>query len=196
MHLKKRDNTLFIAQWQRLPYVDITPWGRELQLGNRYTPLQITVAYHPYCGLCAHTHETLDKLYQVHKDLLNIKMRFTCTPGETDPCTTAVTAILGKAAGNQEQVAAMLADWFKWMNLEKWQYKWGADSETAITELLKKHASWIAAAHIKDTPAIFINGYWLPSKYRPKDLFQLLPALVPQAVVMQEHNALQQALLR
>lgn len=175
----KRDGTIFLRQWETMPYADTSPWTEEVQFGHHKAPLQITVACQPYCRPCKHAHEVLDNLYHTYRDLINIKVRFVCPPDQTDMLTLAVSAILRSATAIQhdDEMAKMLTDWFVFMNLEKWQQKWGTTNEINVDGLIDKHNAWIMDAQIQGTPTIFINGRQLPKMYAVEDLFALVPVL-------------------
>ncbi|MCW3462592.1 vitamin K epoxide reductase family protein [Chitinophaga nivalis] len=183
----KRDSSLFIAQWSQQPAADITPWEHELQYGNPEAPIDITVACSPHCGPCTHAHKMLDELYELYKDTVRFKVRFVCSPGETNQITTSVTAILQRAtvAQSSDDIPHMLSDWFTMGNVEKWTQKWDTSAKVDVTDQLKRHSAWIDAAGVKGTPTVFINGRQLPKNYQLQDMTQLIPALAETSIALQ-----------
>ncbi|MGO4291568.1 vitamin K epoxide reductase family protein [Chitinophaga sp. RAB17] len=177
----KKNDSLYLYQSNQRPYVDCTTWNQELMLGNHEAPVQITIACNPYCGPCATAHKIIDELYETYKEILCIKFRFLFPIDNPDnDLTIAVKAILQKnmhILGDEER-AAMLSDWFKWMDLEKWQLKWWPIPDVNVDELLKTHIYWMDnVAKVKGTPTFFINGRQLPRNYVIRDMFQLIPSL-------------------
>lgn len=177
----KRNESLYLYQSNQRPYVDCTTWDQELMLGNNEAPVQITIACNPYCGPCAAAHKIIDELYETYKEILCIKFRFLFPlDNPNNDLTIAVKAILQKATRihQDEERATMLSDWFKLMNLEKWQQKWGPISDVNVEDLLKAHIHWMDdVAKVKGTPTFFINGRQLPRNYVIRDMFQLIPSL-------------------
>lgn len=180
----KKDPVLFVHQWQQRPITDTAMWPKELQFGNPDAPLQLTVACNPYCGPCAQAHTVLDELYEQYKELLNIRIRFLCDPEKEIPATIAVRAMLQCAATLQQdhEIAHMLSDWFKHMNLEKWQQQWHADTNIPVQDQLIQHSTWMKTAGIRGTPTFFLNGRELPGRYMLQDLQYLIPVL-PSAMM-------------
>ncbi|HVI47845.1 MAG TPA: vitamin K epoxide reductase family protein [Chitinophaga sp.] len=188
----KRDGQLFMHQWEQRPAVDTTTLPGELYLGNREAPLEITVACNPYCGPCSSAHEVLDKIYDLYKDTVGIKVRFTCQPGSKDRITEAVTAILQSAATlpDDDAKAEMIADWFVHRDMEKWQRKWKPTVLTNVDDMILHFSHWSTAAQIVGTPTIFLNGRTLPSKYQLKDLLHLIPALSVSPMALQDQEGI------
>ncbi|PSL46367.1 vitamin K epoxide reductase family protein [Chitinophaga niastensis] len=177
----KKDESLYTFQAAQRPYVDCTTWEQELLLGDDTAPVQITIACNPYCGPCAIAHKIIDELYATYNGILCIKFRFLFPYNDPENgLTLAVKAILQKAGSihNNGELSEMLSDWFEWMDLEKWQQKWGPVPDVNIDDLLKAHIHWMDhVAQVKGTPTFFINGRQLPRNYVIRDMFQLIPSL-------------------
>lgn len=176
----KKDPSIFNALLQNEPGTDCTPWQGELQLGNANAPLQIMVACNTYCGPCAKAHKKLDKILEDYPDDVSICVRFICVPQNKDDMhTMAVTAILQKAneTDNKEKLQQMLADWFNWMDIEKWKAQWQPTDNFNVTRLLVEHHEWMKDAATEGTPTLFINGKKLPNRYSIDDLKVMIPGL-------------------
>ncbi len=176
----KTDAALFITQWKNEPACDTIIWQNDLIIGNPTAPILITVACNPYCGPCAEAHLQLDDLLHRFSGKIKVQVRLLCnTEVETDMRTIAVKAILQKAAfaKNNNELQELLADWFAWMNFEKWNTKWKPAININVEEMMQKHVVWINENQIAFTPTFFINGRKLPGRYSLKDVELLIPQL-------------------
>ena len=54
----------------------------------------------------------------------------------------------------------------------------GAVSDTEIEWYIQSHYGWVRDSDVTKTPTTFLNGHELPTAYRVKDLFVLIPGLV------------------
>ena len=157
-----------------------TIWQSDLVLGKATAPMLITVACNPYCGPCAKAHIQLDDFLQRFAGKVTVQVRLLCdAENKTDRRTIAVKAILQKTATttNNIELQQMLLDWFECMDFKKWNTIWQPDNNINVNERLKEHSKWIENSNIQFTPAFFINGHKLPSRYNLKDLAILLPQL-------------------
>jgi uncharacterized membrane protein len=173
----KQDANVFLGLWQQQPIVDCTPWQHELQVGNPIAPTQIIVACNPYCWPCAAAHKKLDELVEKHNKKLGVSIRFSVNAKRPyDSRTTAVQFLL-QTILEKSNAAQALADWFNWMNEEKWKEKYKPDAEKDVSYLLLQHDEWAKNVKIAFTPTFFINGRQLPGQYSLGDLSNLLPQL-------------------
>lgn len=176
----KTDVNLFITQWQQELHVDTAIWQNDLVLGNPNAPILITVACNPYCGPCSKAHKELDNLLHRFRGKVKVRIRLLCdAENEGDKRTIAVKAILQKTGiiNSNYELQEMLANWFEWMDFEKWAAKWRPDNNVDVTERLQQLTTWIEQSSIKFTPTFFINGNKLPSRYNLEDVEILLPQL-------------------
>ena len=136
-----------------------------------------------------------------------MQVRLLCSPtDETDSKRIAVKAILEQAAtikGNN-QLQAMLTDWFELMNLEKWQQKWNTKNEEEHVQNRNSssppkgelegafplggggaalHSTWIEESGITATPTFFINGKKLPRRYDLQAVEKLIPNMAAELAV-------------
>jgi uncharacterized membrane protein len=176
----KTDASLFIAQWEKEPTCDNTIWENDLLIGNADTPIRITVACNPYCGPCAKAHKELDELVEKYHTKVSIQVRLLCDPKNVgDKRTIAVKAILQQAEilKSNNDLQAMLSDWFEWMDYEKWNIKWNTNIDIDVSPILKKHATWNNENGITHTPTFFINGRKLSGRYDLKNVEKMIPQL-------------------
>ena len=193
----KKDISLFLAQWKKEPTCDNTIWENDLLVGNTNAPIRITVACNPYCTPCAREHEQLDKLVERYTNKISVQVRLFCMPNDaTNKLTIATNAILQQAQiiKSNTELQAMLSDWFKWSDYEKWNKKYpstiylplGSTSRayTEILNIVTKHQKWISDTNISVTPTLFINGRKLPGRYNIKDIEKMIPQLQEAFVVL------------
>lgn len=188
----KRDPLLFISQWERMQQVDTTTMPHELHFGNPNAALELVVACNPFCGPCQYAHEVLDEIYETYKDQLSVKVRFLSMEDRAENITEAVTAIFQCARGLQsgEEVAHMLSDWFKYMNLDKWRKRWQYNASLDVKGELVAHRRWMNEVGLKGTPTFYINGRRMPKSYVLKDLMHLVPILAASEIAFQPQNDL------
>lgn len=187
----KRDPMLFIAQWERMEQVDTTTMPHELRFGNPNAALEIVVACNPFCGPCQYAHEVLDEIYKTYKDQLSVKVRFLSMEDRAANITEAVTAIFQCARGLQsgEEVAHMLSDWFRYMNMKKWRKHWQYNASLDVKDQLVAHRKWMNEAGVRGTPTFYINGRRMPKSYVLKDLMHLVPILAASEIALQTETA-------
>ncbi len=183
----KTDASLFMVQWEKEPTCDNTIWENDLLIGNANAPIRITVACNPYCGPCAKAHEELDKLIEKHPNTIAIQVRLLFNPASAeDKRTIAVKAILQQAivSKTNNELKAMLADWFEWMDYEKWNTKWKDINNIDVTSTLLKHEIWNMETGITHTPTFFVNARKIPHRYSINDIEKMIPQLEDTFVVL------------
>lgn len=188
----KRDPLLFIAQWERMQQVDTTTMPHELHFGNPNAALELVVACNPFCGPCQYAHGVLDEIYETYKDQLSVKVRFLSMEDRAENITEAVTAIFQCARGLQspEEVAHMLSDWFRYMNLDKWRKRWQYNNLLDVKDQLVAHRKWMNEVGLRGTPTFYINGRRMPKSYVLKDLMHLVPILAASEIALQPQDDL------
>ena len=176
----KRDASLFLLQLVNEPFVNTNFWGNDIILGNRNAPLCITIACNPYCTPCAKSHKMLDDILDKYPGKVNAQVKLMYYPSDPNNlvCIASKTilqqAMLLKDNNSKKE---MLADWFEWMDMDKWQQKWKPGAETDISALLNQHANWMEENNITHTPTVFLNGKKLPGRYEVTDLKYMIPQL-------------------
>jgi uncharacterized membrane protein len=183
----KTDASFFMAQWEKEPACDNTIWENDLLIGNADSPTRITVACNPYCGPCAKAHKELDELVEKYPNKISVQIRLLCNPiNADDKRTIAVKAILQQAVvlKNNNELQAMLTEWFEWMDYEKWSEKWKANNNIDVTNTLVKHEVWNDETGVTHTPTLFVNGKKLPSRYNIIDIEKMIPQLEDAFVVL------------
>ncbi|RPE12001.1 hypothetical protein EGT74_00135 [Chitinophaga lutea] len=183
----KRDPLLFITQWERMQQVDTATMPHELHFGNPGAALEIVVACNPFCGPCQYAHRVLDEIYETCKDQVFIKVRFLSMEDRAENIARAVTAIFQCARGLQpgEEVRRMLADWFRYMNMDKWSKRWQYNASLDVKDQLVAHRKWMNEAGVRGTPTFYVNGRKMPKNYILKDLMHLVPILAASEIALQ-----------
>lgn len=175
------DASLFVSQWKEEQAVDTTIWQNDLLIGNIHSPIIITVACNPYCGPCAQAHIQLDDILSRYGNNIKVQVRLVFNGyNMQDKTYLAAKAILQQASVLKDESALqqMLADWFEWMDIEKWSKKWGNKStEQDVSVLLRQHSDWVTNSSITYTPSFFINGKKMPGRYKVEDIEMLAPQL-------------------
>ena len=194
------DSNIFLAQLEKEQKVDTTIWENDLVLGDANAPILITVACNPYCGPCAKAHKQLDDMLEKYKGKIKVQVRLLFrTEDPSNSLTIAAKAILEQSTiiKDNNQLQAMLTDWFELMNLEKWQQKWNTKNELTKQPLLSvqnhstnipplggggaaAHSTWIAESGIIATPTFFVNGKKLLGRYDLSAVEKLIPNMAAE----------------
>jgi uncharacterized membrane protein len=176
----KTDASLFISQWEKESCCDNAIWENDLLIGYENAPIRITVACNPYCGPCASAHKKLDEIIDKYPTKISVQIRLLCSPENgQDKTTIATKAILQQAqvVKNNSLLQDILADWFEWMDYEKWDLKWRTNNDMDVNKIMRKHEAWNNDTGITHTPTFFINGRKLPGRYDIKDIEKMIPQL-------------------
>ncbi len=194
----KRNESVFLALLEKKRRVDITPWERDLQLGNAFAPVQIMVACNTYCSPCAKTHKKLHDLLERYNEKTGLTIRFTLdAENKEDKRTQAVQHILGHidqytVTMTDEEKAIysrqVLHEWFLMMDHEKFIAKYPCNGKIDADNILRMHQEWIHKSEIAFTPTVFINGFEIPSQYTIDDLPGLMNALQESIKILEPVN--------
>jgi thiol-disulfide isomerase/thioredoxin len=151
----KSNFDLFVLQLKNGKTVDTTVWENDLLIGDVHSPVLITVVCNPFCHPCAAAHKQLEEMLNHFQGKIAVQLRLLCNPEiEKDKRTAAVRSLLQKALQiNNDELQCMLADWFEWMDHEKWNHKWKPDERLGVDHLVNKHRAWIKEAGVNHTPA-------------------------------------------
>lgn len=182
----KRNESVVSAILEKQRSVDITPFEKDLFMGNRVSPVQIMVVCNPYCKPCAKTHQALHEMLQNNEESFGLTVRFTVNSGEEDRITKTVQHIFryidehtGNMAAKQKAATAqqVLHDWFSVMDYEKFAEWYPVSNQTDVTGILRQQEEWYKRTGINYTPTIFMNGYDLPLLYSANDIAGILSAI-------------------
>jgi len=162
------------------------PFDFELQLGNPDAALQVLVACSFYCGPCARAHKLLHELIDNVGDQIGLTIRFTVTQNTEGDSNAEVLEYMlnyllhaGGAVGSSTMLKReVLANWFEWMDFEKFKKQYPVVGQYDVAEILRMHAQWVKKSDIQFTPTIFVNGYELPGVYQVSDLSRAAAKLI------------------
>lgn len=165
----KRDPLFFFLLLKQQTKIDYQNDIRtDIFFGNRNSAIQLIVILKPFCTLCAASIKAIYKLYNSSAIEMGITVRFAINPTRLDDRrSVAVLHIINEYNKNKDEW--LLVEWFKEMNLKKWEAKYKFSPTAIKEESINRYATFI------DTPVIFINGYKLPAQYDISDLKLLLP---------------------
>lgn len=157
--------------------VDTESWENELQLGNSFSPIQLTVACSPYCGPCATAHVFLAKLIKDHN--VGLKLRFAVKNTELNREKRQAMEYLLAWTFYHKDISErnnMIHDWFSYMDLDKIKTKYPLinRNESPAKDLITRNDNWAKQAKVKFTPTVFINGKELPNGYKIEELDKIL----------------------
>ncbi|MCW5909667.1 MAG: thioredoxin domain-containing protein [Cyclobacteriaceae bacterium] len=182
----KHNASVFLSFLQKQKQIDDTPFENDMIMGNPNAPIKITMVSNLYCNPCKLKHQVAAQLVATYPESIRLTMRFVKSANYKvrglDSLDYLAGAWLTHARGKaneQEVTARMLHSWFDLWDLEKFGKKWFV-SEVVRAEckrLAEVHNNWANAAEIRQTPAIFLNGYEMPKEYSIEDFLVMVPAL-------------------
>jgi protein-disulfide isomerase len=169
-------------------------FSHELQAGASEANITLTVVSNPVCGPCAFTHAAIEDLLERFEGKINVVFRFSINPSDTksesfEMLNHLVALQLSKS---KEESIKALSSWYLKNgknNIKKWKGENPIStnhSQDAITTQINEHAKWCAAAGIKVTPTILINGKKLPEEYSVVDLKYQIRKLLQKEVTALE----------
>jgi hypothetical protein len=174
----KMDGELFKSLWRQQLSADQSIWENDLILGEAQTPIRFTVACNPYCRPCARTHAQMDQLLDRFGHKLHIQLRLVFDAEKiADKRTIAAKAILqaAKTLTPGADLRDMLAQWFEWMDYDRWMEKWRPDKNIDAEQQIQRHMQWIRNNEIVYTPTLILNGRRVPNRYSVDDIGLLIP---------------------
>jgi uncharacterized membrane protein/thiol-disulfide isomerase/thioredoxin len=167
--------------------VDVTPFEKEIFIGNPEAPIRLVMASNLFCNPCKAMHEKLNKLLQVWPDRLHISFRFLTIKKKDeeniDPREVLLSFWLNHIFGNEsasEKTLLLIRDWFERESIEAFTKKYATDLKHGdeLLELTTLHDNWVKEAEIAKTPTLILNGFEFPQQYLVEDLIAMVPGLV------------------
>jgi len=179
----KNSPEIFTSLLFRQRQVDTTPFENDFLIGDPAAPINLTMAVNLYCGPCKNELEKAKELLSIYPGKVNLRLRFLKSGdgGQTSGLLLKTWLDSLKQRNNGLSDGQVLIDeWYETMNAKKFATSYpayGAVSDTETEEYSQAHYAWLKGAGITKTPTTFMNGYELPSSYRMKDLFLLIPGI-------------------
>lgn len=194
----KKSKELFLHLLSNQKRVDVTPFNKELTIGNPDASLQMIAACNPYCNPCAKAHEILNELALHYNNEIGISFRFMIDDDDIGSDKTIATSYIFqylKATcslmdGKEKEVNTrrVLSDWFGEMKLENFKKNYPLPFVVDVSEQLKENSRWGSENSVDYTPAIFVNGRQLPPQYSYTDLPLIVDGILFGADIEQENN--------
>lgn len=176
----RRNTGFFSAIMDQQRNVDVSVWEDDIQLGNPYASLQMTVACNPFCRPCGELHEFLHELIRKKADKIGLRVRFAVNHlDKQDKRTRASALLLGLLAGykfgndstkTRHYAGELLLSWFRIMNLELFSKRYPVSDAIDCGNILARHGEWAMKNGIVYTPALFINGREVPLQFDKEDV--------------------------
>ncbi|TGE23987.1 vitamin K epoxide reductase family protein [Hymenobacter aquaticus] len=171
--------------------ITITPFTDEIILGSPEAKLKLVLVLNLHCQPCKEHFQKVVDAIQVYPREIQIALRFVLSGRDADISPTSVHYLIRywreNIQGQPEQTqrtVRLLQDWFEDMDLERFKQKRVVDfsvPDSHSEQLSLAHRQWILREHITRTPALFINGYFLPQNYTLDDILAMTQELIYSA---------------
>lgn len=152
----------------------------EIVIGNKDTPLNITIITNPFCGHCKAVHTLVENIYKKYPDKVQIYLRFNINTNDKESDDVKVTTRLLEIFKNNDALVCLDAmhDIYNGMKTEDWLNKWQncLEKENYIS-VLNNQSEWCKNNEINFTPQILINGRSFPKEYDRSDLIYFIEEL-------------------
>ncbi|MDH7914575.1 vitamin K epoxide reductase family protein [Winogradskyella sp. SYSU M77433] len=156
------------------------PDFQEMSFGNKESNLKIVIVTNPYCGHCKSVHKLISKILDLHKDDVEIKIRFNINTNDKGAQAVNVTGRLLElyfSKGRNESLSAM-HDIYGDVNTEDWLKKWGnCENLDYFYDILLQSREWCNESNLNFTPALLINEKMYPKEYSRDDLIYFIEEL-------------------
>jgi uncharacterized membrane protein/protein-disulfide isomerase len=182
----KYDPKVFTQYLLEQRKVDVTPFEKEISIGNPEAPIRLVMASNLFCNPCKAMHEKLNTLIQVWPDKLHISFRFLPVKKKheegTDPREVLLNYWLNNIYGTKsasEKTQQIIKDWFERERIDAFMKKYTNDLEgnRELRELTTLQDGWVKEAEIAKTPTLFLNGFEFPQQYTVENLIAMVPGL-------------------
>jgi uncharacterized membrane protein len=173
----KRDDILFLAAWQALPFIKTNFFASPVYYGNPSAALKIIVVANPFCEPCANTHVEMNKVFAKIPDNVFIQYSFFFNENDAKDERAIAAKNITKnclVANDTEEKKEILDNWFKTRQLQHLK------SEVLVEQsekAMQAYTQLTAANNIAITPTIIVNNKVLPMVYTPDCLPWILPYL-------------------
>lgn len=165
---------------QRL--IDVTPFENDILLGCADAPIKLIMGTNLYCTPCKSAHNIIEELLSTYPGKISVALRFVKAGNQMEQGLSCVGYLLGYWLNNvkgrpdaMKRTSEMMHAWFELRDLKKFSndFPLTDDSDELLKHLERQHYAWIDRNQITFTPALFVNGYQLPSQYSVEDLLDL-----------------------
>jgi len=145
-------------------------------LGNPEAPLRILIVTSPFCGFCAEAHAKIEEIVNKY-DNVCFNIHFNYNEANDDLKSQKIHQLLVSIYLNhgQQSFINVINDWYKDMEINKLDsWESSVNDNPNINLILARQFQWNQLNHIKFTPSIIINGYFLPKQYNISDLIYFI----------------------
>ncbi|TGE13967.1 vitamin K epoxide reductase family protein [Hymenobacter elongatus] len=168
--------------------ITIAPFEDEIILGSPEATLKLVLVLNLHCVPCKEHFQKVVDAVNVYPQNIQIALRFVLSGRDANISPTSVHYIIhywrehiqGRAEQTQQTIQ-LLQDWFEDMDLERFKSTRSVDvsvPDTTSEQLSLAHRQWVQREHITRTPALFINGYFLPQNYTLDDVLAMTQELI------------------
>lgn len=145
----------------------------EIVLGNKNTPLNITVITNPFCGHCKSVHNLMESILKKYHNQVNITIRFNINTSNLESNGVLVSSRLLELFHTEGELKCLEAMHDIYNNAEAttWLAKWEkTNNPKTYINTLETEYTWCLNNNINFTPEILINGKAYPKAYNREDL--------------------------
>ena len=171
----KKDYRIFSGLLSEKPQISTELKGlSEMVYGNSISGLEIVIVTNPFCGYCKSVHTMVEKILEKYEDKLKVVIRFNINTSYPDSEVVSITTNLMNihlTQGPEESLEAMQEAFHK-LSAQDWITKW-TDKDFFPGHLLddvQLQKDWCTENKINFTPAVLINGRFMPKEYEREDL--------------------------
>ncbi|TCP25006.1 peptidase C39-like protein [Tenacibaculum skagerrakense] len=190
----KRNFNLFNTLLQKSPKLNTTiEKSGEIVLGNKKSPVEITVITNPFCGHCKPVHKLVDQIIERYHDNVKVIVRFNVPVDHPDSDGVIVANRLIELYNEQGEKVCMeaMSEIYGSIEYNDWLSKWKKSNDfSKYLEVLQNEKSWCNENGINFTPEILINGKSFPKEYSRTDLSFFIEDLEENYSNIPQHNEL------
>ena len=150
-------------------------------LTEKTKKLNLTLVTDPFCDHCEDLHNKLKHLLVNFKNqfYLNVIFNIEIEEESNEDQLLYRNIINLQNRENNNIFIETLDDWYENKDTKKWLERYGIRlDQSEIDAILSKQNIWCIQNHINYTPALFINGFLLPSIYRIEKLRYFIEELI------------------
>jgi uncharacterized membrane protein/thiol-disulfide isomerase/thioredoxin len=190
----KRNFNLFNTLLQKSPNLDTTIKNSgEIILGNKKSPVEITVITNPFCGHCKPVHKLVDQIIERYHNSVKVIIRFNVPVDHPDSNGVIVTNRLIELYHEKGKKICMeaMSEIYGEVDYNNWLKKWNKSANfDKYQEVLISEKEWCKENSINFTPEILINGKAFPKEYSRTDLSFFIEDLEENYSNIPQHSEL------
>jgi hypothetical protein len=181
-------NTLIASN----PLLDDLNKNHKILIGNKESPVKITVISSPFCGHCRGVHSLMEEILERHNDKVCFDIRFNFNAELADERSKKIHEYLLSLyyKNGEESFRNGLKNWFE-VNDKNVEIDAAitVEMKTKINDLLENQFSWNQKNNLNFTPVILINHFAYPKQYERNDLIYFINELFDDEYFRYEKNS-------